>query len=198
MKIIAILALFLCAFTFVGVVYSAETSAAEGEHGSAEHHEQSWFATISQWVNFLVLVGLLYLFFTKSLKIQDRFKGDYQKIQNSIESARMAKEEAEQKLKELDQKMSQLSEEVARIKTEATKEAEDTKKKILESAQKEAERIVEQAHRDIDSEVEFARKELRKQLADDAVNESRQIIEREMTEQDSKRLMNDYIEGFRK
>jgi F-type H+-transporting ATPase subunit b len=101
-------------------------------------------------------------------------------------------------LKELDQKMAQVNDEVLRIKTEATAQAEVERKKILESAQKEAERIVEQAHREIDSEVEIAKKELRKQLADEAVGSSREIIEREMNEQDSKRLMTDYIEGFRK
>jgi F-type H+-transporting ATPase subunit b len=193
--VLAIIAISI--FTIVGAAYSADTPAAEGEHAT-EHHEQSWFQTISQWINFLVLAALLYLFFTRSLKIQDRFKGDYEKIQSSIESARLAKEEAELKLKELDHKMLQVNEEVARIKSEAAQEAEEAKKKILESAQKEAERIVEQAHREIDSEVEIARKELRKQLADEAVGQSREIIEREINEQDSKRLMNDYIEGFRK
>jgi F-type H+-transporting ATPase subunit b len=179
--------------TFGGLAQSAE----EGEH-AGEHHEQTWFQTISQWVNFLLLAGLLYLFFTRSIKIQDRFKGDYEKIQSSIESARIAKEEAESKLKELDQKMAQVNDEVLRIKTEATTQAEAERKKILESAQKEAERIVDQAHREIDSEVEIAKKELRQQLADEAVSGSREIIERELNEQDSKRLMTDYIEGFRK
>ena len=195
--LLTIIIAFIFVLTFAGFVVSAEEIKGEGEHAT-EHHEQTWFQTISQWANFLILAGLLYLFFTRSIKIQDRFKGDYEKIQASIESARMAKEEAESKLKELDQKMAQLNEEVVRIKNEAAIQAEEERKKILESAQKEAERIVEHAHREIDSEVEQARKELRKQLADEAVKSSREIIEREMNEQDSKKLMNDYIEGFRK
>jgi F-type H+-transporting ATPase subunit b len=197
-SIVAILLL----VSFLGLIafaYAAEQPAGEGEHAAAgEHHEQSWFATISQWVNFLVLAGILYYFFTRSLKIPDRFKGDYEKIQGSIESARRAKEEAELKLKELDQKMAQLNDEIARIKSDASKLADEEREKILESAHKEAERIVERARTEINSEVENARKELRKQIVDEAVNSSREIIEREMNEQDSKRLLNDYIEGFRK
>jgi F-type H+-transporting ATPase subunit b len=196
-KALIILSILVCAIT-LNVVFAAEEHAATNEHSAAEEHHQTIPQMLGPWVNFLVLVGLLYYFFKNKVRVQDQFKADYEKIQGSIESARIAKEEAELKLKELDQKLEQLNDEIVRLKAAAAKEADEEKKKILEAAQKEAERIVEQAHRDIDSEVEIARKDLRKQLADQAVTRSREIIERELNDQDQKRLIADYIERFGK
>ncbi|MCI0612414.1 F0F1 ATP synthase subunit B [bacterium] len=196
-KALIVLSIFICAIT-LNIAFAAEEHAATNEHAAGEEHHESLASIIGKWVNFLVLVGLLYYFLAKKMQVPDRFKEDYEKIQSSIESARIAKEEAEKKLAELDQKLSKLNDEIVRLKTAAAKEADEEKKKILEAAQKEAERIVEQAHRDIDSEVENARKELRKQLADQAVSRSREIIERELSDQDQKRLISDYIERFGK
>ncbi len=196
-KALIVLSIFVCAIT-LNTAFAAEEHVATNEHAAGEEHHESLASIIGKWVNFLVLVGLLYYFLAKKMQGPDRFKEDYEKIQSSIESARIAKEEAERKLQELDQKLGQLSDEIVRLKTAAAKEADEEKRKILEAAQKEAERIVEQAHRDIDSEVENARKELRKQLADQAVNRSREIIERELNDQDQKRLISDYIERFGK
>jgi F-type H+-transporting ATPase subunit b len=196
-KALIILSILVCTIT-LNVSFAAEEHAATNEHAAAEEHHQTIPQIIGPWVNFLVLIGLLYYFFKNKMHVQDRFKADYEKIQGSIESARIAKEEAELRLKELDQKLDQLNDEIVRLKAAAAREADEEKKKILEAAQKEAERIVEQAHRDIDSEVENARKELRKQLADSAVSRSREIIERELNDQDQKRLIADYIQRLGK
>jgi F-type H+-transporting ATPase subunit b len=196
-KALIVLSIFICAIT-LNIVFAAEEHAATNEHSAGEEHHQSIAQIAGQWLNFLILVGLLYYFLKNKMKVPDRFKEDYEKIQSSIESARIAKEEAEKKLAELDQRLSKLNDEIVRLKAAAAKEADEEKKKILEAAQKEAERIVEQAHRDIDFEVENARKALRKQLADQAVNRSREIIERELNDQDQKRLISDYIERFGK
>jgi F-type H+-transporting ATPase subunit b len=196
-KALIIFSILVCAIT-INVSFAAEEHAAANEHSASEEHHQTIPQLLGPWVNFLVLVGLLYYFFKNKVRVQDQFKADYEKIQGSIESARIAKEEAELRLKELDQKLGQLNDDIVRLKASAAKEADEEKKKILEAAQKEAERIVEQAHRDIDSEVEIARKELRKQLADQAVTRSREIIERELNDQDQKRLIADYIERFGK
>ncbi len=196
-KALIVLSIFIYAIT-LNIAFAAEEHATANEHSAGEEHHQSIAQIAGQWLNFLILAGLLYYFLKNKMKVPDRFKEDYEKIQSSIESARIAKEEAEKKLAELDQKFLKLNDEIVRLKAVAAKEADEEKKKILENAQKEAERIVEQAHRDIDSEVENARKELRKQLADKAVNRSREIIEHELNDQDQKRLISDYIERFGK
>lgn len=181
-----------------GAEETSEHSATQaGAEEHTEHHETP-LQIAGKWINFAVLVALLYFFLTRSLRIQDRFREDYQAIQTSIESARQAKEEAERKLKELDEKLGGLNQEIARIKAEASREADEEKRKILESAQKEAERIVALAHREIDTEVEVARRTLRKQVADVSISRGQKIIETEMNEEDQKRLLEDYIKEFGK
>lgn len=198
-----ILCIFLIGmFAIALLVHAAEQSSEHGASPSggeehAEHHESLW-QIAGKWINFIVLVGILYFFLMRSLRIQDKFRANYELIQSSIESSRQAKEEAEQKLRELDQKLGNLNDEINRIKTEAAREAEDEKRKILEAARKEAERIIALAHREIDTEVELAKRTLRKQVADSSVTRSRKIIEADMNEDDQKRLIEDYIREFEK
>jgi F-type H+-transporting ATPase subunit b len=191
MKKFATLALILVCFCFVLSVSAAEP------HGVANEGD-AWWQVVAKWFNFAVLIGILYWFLGKSLRVQDQYKSDAELIQKSIESARQAKEEAEKRLQELDQRMQKMGEEIASIKSNAEKEAEEEKLRILEAAHKEAERIVEFAQREIENEVTIARQQLRAAVADSAVDKSRKIIEQEINDQDHKRLVKEYIEGFRK
>lgn len=208
-KNLALAALFFLvffAFSFHPATFQSQTAFAAEEHAAAESeghaegegHGGGWLEVAGKWFNFLALAGILYWFLGKKLRIQDGFQKDYEQIQKSIESAKQAKEEAEARLQELDKKMLAMSDDIARIKADAAKEAEEEKKRILESAQREAERIVEFAHREIDGEVELARRQLRKQVADLSVEQGKKIIESEINDQDHQRLIRDYIEGFGK
>jgi F-type H+-transporting ATPase subunit b len=161
-------------------------------------HGDTIVQIIGKWFNFALLIAILYWFLGKSLRVQDKYKTDAELIQKSIESARQAKEEAERRLQELDQRMLQISDEIAVIKSNAEKEAEEEKLRVLEAAHKEAERIVQYARREMENEIEIARKLLRKQVADVAVDKSRKIIEEEINDHDHKRLVQEYIESFRK
>ena len=192
--VFAILMIF-CLLVPVGtqIVFAEESHAEKG----AGHEESIWQA-IGKWVNLAALVWILYYFLGKKLRVQDKFKTEADEIKNAIESARQAKEEAEKRLQEMEQKMVQLNEDAARIRAEAATQAEEQKKRILDSAQKEAERIIEQAHREVDVEVVHARKELRKHIAELAVTQGQKIIEEEINEQDQRNLVRQYIENFGK
>ena len=183
--------------SFAIAAESQSTHAGESGHATAEH-ESSWKDTIAQWFNFAVLAWLLWYFLTKKMKVTDNFRGEAAEIQKSIESARQAKEEAELKLKELDEKMAGLSQEIARIKDQAARDAETERLRILEAAQAEAKRIVDVANREIEAEVRLAKKQLLKVVGDIAVQKGKKIVESEMTEDDQKRLIEDYIGSFTK
>lgn len=174
-----------------------EVGSAAGEHAEGAHEQTIW-QTIGQWTNFAVLVGIVYLFLSRTIRVQDKFKAESEEIRHSIESARLAKEEAERQLASMDVRMQQMNDEVSRIKERALQDAEDEKKRILDSAQKEAKRIVDMAHREIDNEVRAARKNLRKQVADLAVQQGKSIIEQEINEEDQHRLIKTYIQELGK
>jgi F-type H+-transporting ATPase subunit b len=192
-RIFCLLLLVFCCLS-VTVVFAEEH---RQNAGAAEHEESIWL-TVGKWINFFALVGILYLFLARSLRVQDKFKAEAEEIRKAVESARQAKEEAEKKLQELDQRLAQMADEVSRVKEEAAREAEEEKKRILDSAQKEAERIVEMANREIDAEVRAAKQELQKQVADLAVSKGRKIIQTEINDQDHVRLVDRYIDDFGK
>lgn len=191
--VLVILACLLSAASCVSAAENAETGAAHQEGP----HEDTIVQAIMRWLNFAALAAILYMFFKKQ-KVKEQFKEEADEIQRSIESARKAKEEAEMRLQELDTKMLQANDDIAKMKQDAAKEAEDEKGRILESAQKEAERIIELANREIDSEIEIAKRELKRHVTDLSVQRGKEIIEKEIGEQDQKRLIKDYIEGFGK
>jgi F-type H+-transporting ATPase subunit b len=190
----SVLVIFMIAMALTGALWAAE----EAAHGEGAEHKETIWQFIGKWVNFGALVGILYLFLAKSIRVQDKFKAEADEIRSSIESARQAKEEAERQLQAMDQRMQQMSEEVTRIKIHALQDAEEEKKRILDSAQKEAQRIVEMAHREVDNEVRLARKVLRKHVADLSVQQGQKIIEQEINDEDQRRLINTYIEEFGK
>ena len=193
MKRILLVGLVLLLLGVLGTVAVAQEHKPE-----SAAHEETIAQSIGKWLNFLALVAILYMFLKRGLKVDQKFKSNFEEIQRSIEIARQAKEEAENRLKELEERMTRMNDEVAGIKETASREAEAERKRILESAQREAERIVEFAHREIDTEVRMARKELRRHVADLAVAESRKIIQTEMNDQDQNRILESYIKDFSK
>jgi F-type H+-transporting ATPase subunit b len=195
--LIAIIAILAC-LSFMGPVLASESGSSEASHESGESHGSSWYTTIAQWFNFAVLIGLIYFFLTKKMKVGDTFQAEADEIQRAIESARKAKEEAELRLKELDEKMSTLSQEIAKIKDQAAKDAEMERMRILEAAQAEAKRIVDLANREVDAEVRLAKKQLLKIMGDISVEKGKKIVQSEITEEDQKRLIDDYIGSFGK
>lgn len=191
-------ALLICSSLFaMPSLYAAETHSAEAAHEEGGH-EETWVQIAGKWVNFATLVAILYFFLTRSIRVQDKFKQEADAIRESIESSRQAKEEAERQMQIMDQRMQQMTEEVSKIKSLALHEAEEEKNRILESAKKEAQRIIDIAHREIDNEVRLARQNLRKHVADLAVEQGKQIIEEEMNDGDQRSLINAYIEEFGK
>jgi|GEM_PF-4115649 len=192
-------AVLLCGSIFViAPMYAAEETHSTKTAQEQGEHEETWVQIAGKWVNFVTLIAILYFFLSRSIRVQDKFKKEADEIREAIESARMAKEEAEHQMLTMDERMQQVTEEVGKIKTKALQEAEEEKRKILETAQKEAQRIVDMAHREIDSEVLQARKNLRKRVADLAIQQGRKIIEEEMDEKDQRRLISGYIDEFGK
>jgi F-type H+-transporting ATPase subunit b len=183
--------------SFVFGEESQHAQTGEGGHATAEH-ESSWKEIVAMWLNFAVLAWLLYYFLAKKMKLPDNLRGEAVEIQKSIESARQAKEQAELKLKELDEKMAGLSQEIARIKDQAANDAETERLRILEAAQAEAKRIVDIANREIEAEVRLAKKQLLKVVGDIAVQKGKKIVQDEITEDDQKRMIEDYIGSFTK
>ncbi len=151
------------------------------------------FTIVMQWINFLILVTLLYAFLYKPLLsfLDKRSKS----ISENIEEALNNKEKSLKTLGEYEEKIKGIESEADRIFGEAKRRAEKEKDRIMDSANTEAKNIIQGAREDIEREVEKARQQLKGDISSLVVSCSSKVLEREISEKDHKKFINDFLQS---
>ena len=179
---------------------SAEEVALEG-HGKVEagHEKVGGGISPKQWkkfiwwtVNFLILVAVLYKFAKDP--IVNLFRARKEAILNEYEDLMAKKREAERRYAELQEKLKGLEEEAKRLMEAFREQGEREKERIIAEAKENAERIKQQAELYIQQEVNKARAELQREVAEMAVKMAEELIRKNITPEDHKRLFNEFIE----
>ncbi len=165
---------------------AAEPAAAgHGEAGGDPHAEFKYSSSVkaiakatgmdvttAYWVsvilNFVVVAGLLYVLLKKPLAAFFRERTDA--IQNSIEEARRASQDAGARLAQIEGRLSRLDGEIAELRNASEAAADEEEKRQQEAARQDAARIVRSAEQEIDSAARLARRELRAYAAELAVS----------------------------
>lgn len=145
-------------------------------------------------INFIILLVILKLLFWNKIKLimDEREKQVADRIEKSkdvLKEAEVLKVESENSLKE------------ARLEgkkiTERRKEkADEIYNEIIENANKNSVAIKEKAKREIKAEKEKIEYQLKVESVDLAVNLSKQILEKELTEEVQRELIDKFIEGL--
>ncbi len=152
-----------------------------GEEGGDPHAEfkysasVEWLAkttgmkvTTAYWVsvlfNFLVMAVILYVLLKS--RIAGFFRDRTDAIQNAIEEARRASEDANARLAQIEGRLSRLDSEVAELRNAAEADAAAEDKRMQEAAREDAARIVRTAEQEIDAAARLARRELRAYVAE--------------------------------
>jgi F-type H+-transporting ATPase subunit b len=78
------------------------------------------------------------------------------------------------------------------------KDADKEKNKILDEASREARYLVDKSKVEIEQEIVKAHKELKKKLSKLVVSCTERVIEREVDEEDHKKLIDEFIQGTEK
>ena len=116
-----------------------------------------------------------------------------QRIAAALEGAEKARDEAQAILEEHRQKLAEADAEGRNIVLQAREAAEKTQQEIVGKAQAEAQQALEQARRSIDSEKRAAIEELRRHVADLAVQAAGAIIEANLDDERNRKLVDDLI-----
>ncbi len=155
----------------------AAASEAAGEAGG-----NPWYDLIMKFVNFAILVGMLFYFLRKPVTqgLADRRAN----IKRELEEALKAKEAAEAKYKEYKNKVANLEAEVRRIQEDFQVEGERQKDRILAEAEKAAESIRAHAEAAGANEVKRASDELRAEVGRLAVELAEQMLVKAYTAKD--------------
>jgi F-type H+-transporting ATPase subunit b len=146
------------------------------------------------WVTFVVLFFVLGKVAWKPIlsAVEQREK----KIKDSIQKAEKAKTEAETLLEKHEKMMTEAQNQIQKMFKENKDTAEKMKNDLLESARLETEKMFQRAKQDIDHQKEAAIIELKKQVADLAIQAASKLIQENMDQKKHRDLVDRYIQGL--
>lgn len=146
---------------------------------------------LTQLFFFLVLLFLIKKFAWGP--VMDMMKKREEYVANEIESAENSRIEAEKAANEAAEQLKQTKLEAQKIIEDAKNAGVKQEQDIIESARQEAERIKKAAQQDIQNEKEKALQALQDQVASLSVLIASKVIEKELSEQDQEKLINEFL-----
>ncbi len=147
---------------------------------------------LAQVVNFLVLLGLLYLVAYKPLmRMLDERSG---KVKESMEQVEQIREQAERADQEVQKRLARASKEGQGAIARAVKLGEELKEKARQDAKKEGETLAAKARLEIGRERDEAIGKLRKEFADLTILAAEKVIDRSLDRQAHRQLIDRVLE----
>lgn len=142
--------------------------------------------------NFTLMVALLAYFVTKP--IRKGLKGRTEDIEKTLAEAEAAREAAEAKNREYSEKLAKATEEIEDIAASIRREGELERDKIVAAAKEMAEKIEKEAESKAAGVVASARAELREEAANLAVELAEELLKKQVSADDQKRLVEEYMQ----
>lgn len=143
-------------------------------------------------LNFALMVGLLAYFVTKP--IRNGLKGRSEEIAKTLADAQAAKEAAEAKHREYSDKLAKATQEIAGIAETIRREGELERDKIIAAARELAGKIEVEAENKAAGVVVKARAELRQEATRLAVELAEDMLRKQVSADDQKRLVDEYMQ----
>lgn len=181
--------------------------AAEGGHGEdAAHDDAAAHGSTSIWTGDLGNVVWTLAIFLTVVVVLGKYAwnpllGALQKreefIRESLEKAKTERQEAEKLLQQYTEQINKAREEATAICDEARRDAEEVRRRIESEARDEADNIVKRAKREIEIAHQDAVSEIYKSAAEMATSIAGRILEREVSPDDHRDLVNASVEAFK-
>ncbi len=164
---------------------------------AAEGAESGWGGAllfIGRVFNLAIVIGLLVWVARKPLA--NFYASRSESIREQLAEARRARLEAESKLAEMETRMSRLDQELGEMRAAAEKDAEQEYRRLVDTAEEEANKIVFKAKEEIDGITREAYLDLKSHAADLAVNLAGQKVRGQITDEDRRRLFENFLAGL--
>ncbi|NDY42072.1 F0F1 ATP synthase subunit B [Dissulfurirhabdus thermomarina] len=175
-------------------VVDVETHGEAAGHGEGHHgvtHSQL-MNFIWHCLNFAIMVVVLVHFLRKP--ITESLRGRREGIRQAFEDLEAKRVEAERQYAEYERRLANMEEEAARIRQAFVEQGQAEKEKIVAQAREAAERIRAQAEFYVQQELAKARQQLQAEVADMAVRMAEELVRKNLTPEDHRRLISDYLE----
>lgn len=142
---------------------------------------------IAKAVNLAIFVGVMYFLVRKP--IRGFFQSRLADVRKTLERAAREKDEAAAKMADLDARLDRLDVEIGEIKAQAERESIVERERIQTETQRDLEKVRATAVRDVDAARQIALADLREFTATKSVELAEQMIRRELTVEDDKKLV---------
>ncbi|MCD5324070.1 MULTISPECIES: F0F1 ATP synthase subunit B [Pontibacillus] len=162
-----------------------------GAETGQEAHGVAWGDMATLLFTFIILLILLRIFAWGPLMNVMKERQDH--ISNEIDTAEKNRQDAERMSTEAQEELKKTRQEAHQIIEDAKKAAKEQEQDIIVAARTEGERIKESARQEIETEKEKAIQALQDQVASLSVRIASKVIEKELSEQDQEKLINEYI-----
>jgi F-type H+-transporting ATPase subunit b len=174
---------------------TAVWAAGGGEHGGEEHHGVTG-AQLAGLFFFAVNFGLFLLLLRKFVLpfIKESLHKRKEAVVQALNEAKLAQEEAEKVRREYEEKLAGLEAEQEAMRTQALESAQREKERILAEASRMADRARVEAQQIADREVEQARRTLRGEVAEQAVQIATDLIRSRLNPADRSRFVKDLVD----
>lgn len=208
-RIALLVFLFALLAVFAGVRVPA-SSGEDGDGGEGPGHEAKLYPlvpevgsasfhlgpTVWTWITFSVVLAVLWKFAWNPLLAA--LDARAARIQADLEAAEKERSSAEGLRRQYEERIAQADRDAAAIVADGKADAEVTAKEILEAARKEADAIKARANREIDQAKMRALVEVWTQASDLSCRIASRVLERAVTPDDHRRLIDDAIEEYRR
>jgi len=142
--------------------------------------------------NFSVLIIVLHVALTG--RAVAFFSGRKKAIQEALDEAVKARQEAQKKYDEVAKMLKMAKEEIEEIHFSFTAEGQRERDRIIKNAEREADKIKKQAENTAVQEVKKARFALRAEAVDIAVSMAEELLTKNINKDDQKKITRDFIE----
>jgi F-type H+-transporting ATPase subunit b len=136
-----------------------------------------------------LIIFLLVLFYLLRKPTREFFSNRLREVRGTLERAARDREEATKKMAEIDARLARLDVDLADIKSQADREARAEEARLTADAAADADRLRLIAQREIEAAKQNALAELRTFTAEKSVDLAEQIIRRELTVDDDRKLV---------
>ncbi len=189
----ALRALTLAAVVLLSAFAATAPVLAVQEHeatGAEAPHGQTLLQSIAKVVNFAILGGVLFYFLKTPVSTYLASRGT--QIRQDLVTASELRAAASAQLAEIEKKMQALPAELEALKARGAEDVKSEQARIAQAAAAERERLIAQTHREIDTRLRMARRQLTEHAAGLAVKIAEDRIKRTITPEDQLRLVDRY------
>jgi len=152
-------------------------------------------AWLWQLANLVLFFAVLIYFVARPLAAA--FRNRQLRVEESLNQARERRAEAAKFEAEIHERMGRLEREVAEIRAQGVAEGENGRRALFERADQEADRVRRESQEEIERRLAAAKAELREAAAGLTASGAKEILSREITEEDRRRLLTDSVTQLR-